>query len=110
MSTISCDDCGACCMGENLLPLLGWTIRTSRGPRKDPRCPMPADEWKRLKRIAKSPRVGLRNWDNPPCIWLDRDTGKCMHYEWRPPVCHEVVCGDESCQHWRAQAGMTILM
>ena len=30
-----------------------------------------------------------------PCFWLDPEMRRCKHYEHRPQICRDFVCGDE---------------
>jgi hypothetical protein len=42
-----------------------------------------------------------------PCIWLDMETRRCKHYEFRPDVCVEAVLpGDDACRSDRRRFGI----
>ena len=82
----TCDDCGACCMHMNLVPLSGWCF--------DSDSPLSAEEENQLQDVLHGMCGGD---DETPCIWLDRLTGRCKHYEKRPPVCREFEVGSEAC-------------
>ncbi len=81
-----CSDCGACCMGMNLAPifnpLLPLTMRQA------------------LEGVLDGYCAGD---DCTPCLWLDRTTGQCIHYELRPDVCREFEVGGEGCMRHRAR-------
>ena len=36
-----------------------------------------------------------------PCFWLDRETRKCRHHEFRPNVCRDLRIGSQLCRQWR---------
>ena len=92
-SPATCDDCGLCCMGQNLLP---WSMARLDAVELPPEL---SDE---LDSIADGPLFGD---DGCPCVWLDRVTGKCKHYEHRPTPCRNVLePGDEVCMRIRRTA------
>jgi len=90
----NCDNCGACCMGQNLLPLSGNMV----------------DDVGRVSQLLQAAleavlRGPLTGDDGCPCIWLDRMTGKCMNYELRPSICRDVIqVGDDTCMRIREHA------
>ena len=44
---------------------------------------------------------------DPPCCWLNQQTGKCRFYEHRPAICREeLLVGDEGCLRWRKAYGI----
>lgn len=87
----NCDNCGACCMGQNLLPAC-----CNRH--------IPTPELDRLVTIFDGPCEG----GDEVCIWLDRYTGRCLHYEWRPELCRKFEVGGEACLRIRENAGMEL--
>ncbi len=90
----SCEGCGACCMEMNMLPLAGHCMDGTLGS-------IPDDLRVELEKIWNSPRRGS-GWE--PCVWLDRASGKCRHYEYRPEICkEEVELGDDGCMRWRSR-------
>jgi Fe-S-cluster containining protein len=91
----SCDNCGACCMGQNLLPWSWWSWQAC-----DHEYRLPVTLQKELDSIAASRRIGD---DGCPCVWLDRATGECKHYPHRPPPCRELEVGGSGCLRWREQ-------
>ena len=96
VTQITCDGCGACCMGQNLLPMSGNIL-----DKRD----IPHDLVSDLMSIYHGPLVGD---DKCPCVWLDRATGKCIHYDYRPTVCREMVVGGPDCLRIRREAGLEV--
>ena len=97
MAVENCDNCGVCCMGQNLQPLTGNVL--DRALQRA----LPA-LWQALETVADGP---LKGDDNCPCIWLNRFTGKCRNYQLRPPVCRDLIQpGDETCLRLRREAGI----
>ncbi|GAG12887.1 unnamed protein product [marine sediment metagenome] len=90
----NCDNCGICCMGQNLLPLSGNLADDRRLPR---------DLNLELLAIRRGP---LKGDDDCPCVWLDRSTGRCRHYKWRPSTCRALECGGEDCMAMRHLSGV----
>lgn len=90
----TCDSCGACCMGQNLLPLSGHAIENTVGELKK------AGVYDDLVRIWNGYCHGD---DCCPCVWLNRLTGRCLHYELRPLICREFAIGSESCLRVRKE-------
>ena len=78
---INCDNCGACCISQDLMPLLSPV----------------AIKYPELIQISKSP---LKT-SELPCVWFNRATGKCNHYEDRPPTCRDFEVGGEQCMEYR---------
>jgi len=33
-----------------------------------------------------------------PCIWLDQEANRCLHYDHRPRLCREYVADSETCR------------
>ena len=44
-----------------------------------------------------------------PCIWLDPDSRRCRHHEYRPSVCREFEIGSQECLDWRRTYRSSIL-
>ena len=40
------------------------------------------------------------------CIWFDRQTKGCKHYEHRPDICRDFEIGSSECHTWRRYFGM----
>lgn len=81
--TITCENCGVCCEGQAFAPLSGAMLDGIELP------PAMLDDLNR----------GL---DANPCyegvcVWFDRATKGCKHYDLRPNVCRNLDVGDEDC-------------
>lgn len=91
----NCDSCGACCLGQEALPLDNY-----QGT------PPPA----LLAEIAAMrERFNRDGWpgNGEPCVWYDAETRRCKHYEHRPDVCRDTVKpGDDDCRRIRRKAGV----
>lgn len=101
----SCDGCGACCRvvsrppfrrvfdegGEDTWERLKWE-------RPDLRAEILADD--RARRAAGGPDHGT------PCLWLDAETRRCRHYEYRPRACRDFALGGDDCRDARRRAGV----
>lgn len=91
----SCDGCGACCMGQNLLPIVYPTsLLRERWPKK-----LKAESLALLRRPYT-----FRDGECP-CVWLDRANARCMHYEHRPPPCRNMAVGSGGCLRARTREG-----
>ena len=95
LTPTNCDDCGACCMGQNFLPVTACAY----GAEVDR---LPAAYREALEAVLSGPCGGD---DGCPCIWLDRETGKCRHHELRPDICREFEIGGEDCLRIRRKKG-----
>jgi hypothetical protein len=90
-----CRGCGACCLH------LGWPPFYRTRDR----------HWKRLVRerpdlVAEIERARKRAdiyGEHGPCIWFDRATRRCRHYDYRPEVCRDYEPGAEDCRLARAR-------
>ena len=97
----SCEDCGLCCMGQNLVPGSDtWIARLSG---EDPPRIIPPELMEELDTIVCGPCGGS---GDEPCWWLNRATGRCQHYEFRPDVCREFEVGSEACLKCRKLANV----
>ncbi len=100
----SCDGCGLCCEGQNLLP---WTWAHLDHAYKASLPVKLADE---LRTIAEGPLAAAIRKEEECCVWLDRATGRCKNYEHRPEPCRQTVkLGDASCMRYREQSGYDFL-
>ena len=97
----NCDGCGACCMGQNLVPYSD--ISLARLACKRPPRAIPLVLLEDLEAIMCGPLFGD---DNCPCIWLNRASGKCNHHQHRPNVCRDFEIGGEACLEIRRRAGI----
>ncbi|NUQ61155.1 MAG: YkgJ family cysteine cluster protein [Pirellulales bacterium] len=66
---------------------------------------MPAELIQELARLAP---LGLEA-RGEPCVWFDRETRKCKHYEFRPNICRMFNCGGDANRHWRRWLQETML-
>lgn len=95
LAQVDCHGCGACCLHVGYPPLVA----------------LPGDEdWDRLPEALK---IGIdfamqdgRSENGLPCIWLDLDTRRCLHYDLRPSVCRKFPRGGLSCLTFRAERGI----
>lgn len=93
MAVESCEGCGLCCMGQNLLPL--------SGAGNDEREIYP----ELLAELLAIARGSLFGDDGCPCVWLNRATGRCLHHDFRPSLCRELLVGGVACLRIRRLAG-----
>jgi Fe-S-cluster containining protein len=42
------------------------------------------------------------------CLWLDRETGRCRHHEYRPDTCRDFEPGSEECGDARSRYGLDV--
>lgn len=100
----SCDGCGACCMHVGV-PLFKFQIDGSGG---SPELP-DEQEWVDLPDDLKEAHVNfLKNnkfddYNGTPCYWLDPETRKCTHYDYRPEVCRWFEMGGVNCIEFREE-------
>lgn len=95
---ITCDGCGMCCLGQNLVPL---SCNYLDGVY------LPNDLCVPLKRILEA-QEKHRDPGETACVWFDWATCRCRHYEYRPSVCRKLNVGDEACLAMREAAGLTV--
>lgn len=95
LSPASCDSCGLCCHGIGSPVLLylsrpGWE---GIHPFRPERLPV------ELIDEIESHFLGLSRGQEPQehCLWYDRATCRCRHYEWRPQVCRDYELGGDAC-------------
>ena len=87
---------GACCMNQNNMPLKGLMLGTVGK--------IPDELATELWSIAMGPLHGTEGQES--CVWLDRVTGKCKHYEYRPQACRDFELASPSCLEARKKVGM----
>lgn len=92
-----CNDCGLCCMHLNSPPFAIEDWRTLR-----------PELQAQIEAYLDSPRYAQLNGADAPCLWLDRVTGKCIHYEDRPRVCREYPVGGAGCRAQRTEVDLTV--
>ena len=88
-----CEGCGLCCMNQPCPPF-------KIGPVFEVQERTPPGYPEQNKAFVFSPRCR----DGDPCIWLDRPSGLCLHYDDRPEICREFRVGCEDCNRMRAKA------
>ncbi len=115
----SCTGCrGSCCREQGSPP--GYLYLLGKTPAERANWPDAED----FERIDSLPREALRilnrysarlmrgetatvDGKDPPCCWLNQQTGECRFYEHRPQICRdELLVGDEACHAWREQYGI----
>lgn len=101
----NCDNCGACCMEQNLIPLRGVRLR-----QVDELCGnyslepvLPDVLIQSLQGVARSCRAGKKG---TPCVWFNRRIGECIEYAYRPLACRNIKVGDEMCMLFRERFGV----
>ncbi|HZY87595.1 MAG TPA: YkgJ family cysteine cluster protein [Gemmataceae bacterium] len=108
LPVVRCDGCGACCMEIGSPPGYAACVPPPGLAPYDPDdddyrrfLAMPAELRAELTAYHDGLRAGGRGRGGSPCLWLDLETRRCRHYEWRPDCCRlfEVGCG--SCLDWR---------
>ena len=59
-------------------------------------------EWESYVADYRLPDYGSdpQSFDGP-CIWLDLDSRRCKHHEFRPRVCRDFEIGSSGCRQWR---------
>jgi uncharacterized protein len=121
LPVVSCDGCGACCLTQGFPPELPYLFG-------EPVDGQPADDetlWRNRKpspwmrslpvRLAAEidayfdarRRDVIPTRDGGPCLWLDVETRRCRHYEYRPAPCRALPVGGADCLTWRAEAGLS---
>lgn len=86
-----CFGCGVCCRLFSLPPFdANEHVRAS-------------DELIReVDAYAGSPQYR----ESDPCMWQDRETGRCLHYDVRPTLCRWFQPGTRGCNELRERAGL----
>lgn len=113
---LSCDGCGACCVGVCSPPGMYAAYASPSWDGVFLRDHEDHDHWQAMPQTlqqeladyyaaqARLP-VGERRMGHEPCIWLDQETRRCLHYEHRPTVCREFERGGVHCRQWREIMG-----
>ncbi len=90
----SCDHCSACCRRTPIPPFqpgeeFVWNV--------PPEWLIPVEQ-----RIAADQQFELL-----PCVWLDQDSDRCLHYEFRPQACRDFQINSDLCRlsRWDEEAG-----
>jgi Fe-S-cluster containining protein len=112
--TVSCDGCGACCLGIGTPPGFfaaysspQWDgVFLADEPDHETWLAMPDEIRRSLSDYygaVDRGEVADRSAHEVPCLWYDPEKKSCRHYEWRPIVCHEFEVGGEDCLRMRAE-------
>jgi Fe-S-cluster containining protein len=97
MKTNLCNNCGMCCMHVNIPPFYGPGDPTYKS--------CPPKLLKEIEDYLNSPRyIDAEH----PCLWLNRSTGECKNYQYRPEICRDYQVGEISCRLLRTQVGLTL--
>ncbi len=89
--TVTCTDCGRCCLEMNSAPfVLGYEEDQA---------------W-----FDAAPQEARDIWnadddrpDGSPCSWLDPVAKQCRFHEFRPGICRDFPVGGESCLKYRRE-------
>ncbi len=106
-----CTGCGNCCRSIGLPPF--EVANPDLGPQSKERTPggcRTCEQLRDMDAFARMPAslraehaAMLRDLkDDPsgkPCAWLDKETGQCINYEYRPAVCQDFAVGSDACVH-----------
>ena len=96
---VSCDGCGACCLGLGVPPLDEFKDGVDR---EDIEYQLLPDVLK--AEIDAAWAAGVESFAEKPCIWFDSESRRCKHYEWRPAVCASFEPGNPFCVEIREAA------
>ena len=109
----SCEGCGACCFEQQSPP--GYVMLLSQPDLAEGDSPF-AEDLQRLNKLPEAVLAELRKYladlldgkepADRVCIWLDRRTNQCRHYEHRPSTCREFEINSGECHEWRFQYGV----
>jgi uncharacterized protein len=102
----SCEGCGAACCRVVTLPpfrrVFGETGEEAwerlRWDRRDL-----LEGFLEAEKAIKA--AGLASFGSP-CLWLDAEAGRCLHYEYRPQACREFAVGGVDCLDARRRGGI----
>lgn len=111
----SCEGCGACCREQESPPMYLYALTQPSHFRE--KCEdfhrahnLPQELKDELLEYGEGLSSGEPHPNAGACIWFDRRTRKCKHYDLRPSICRETVqVGDESCLSWRNEYSDTII-
>jgi uncharacterized protein len=94
----NCDDCGACCRDIGHPPFLVELI-DGVPQAVDDRLDSTSDQQRILAAPAeaRAEYLSSRHRSSGPCAWLDRASGRCRHYEFRPDICRTFEVAGKWC-------------
>lgn len=96
LDILDCEDCGACCSAVG-------HPHFYRNSHNELWNKLPAE----LQQEVNEYIDGLTDIDlGQPCFWLDPQTKKCRHYEYRPEVCRDFELGSHHCHRLRKAHGL----
>ena len=100
LPVLNCDGCGACC--QSIGHPQFWRHKT--GADADP-------HWQRLPGHLKDEInehvASLEEADMfQPCIWFDKQSLGCRHYDYRPQMCRDFEVDSEHCRRMRVEQGI----
>ena len=94
---VTCDGCGACCMGMGVPPFDEHGVNPVAVAEDDQDIEYQALPAYLKAEVDAAWERGTASFAGKPCIWLDLDTQRCKHYEFRPVVCAEFDPGNDIC-------------
>lgn len=90
---LNCDHCAACCLRTPVPPFQPGEEALREVP----------EEW--LQPIQD--RVAAdQHFDLLPCVWLDIETKRCQHYDYRPQACRDFEVNSQLCRLSRWDEGI----
>jgi Fe-S-cluster containining protein len=81
----SCDHCSACCRRTPIPPFQPGEELALDVP---PTWMLPIHE-----RVAADQQFELL-----PCVWLNEQTNRCLHYDFRPQACRDFLINSDLCR------------
>ncbi|HET6251020.1 MAG TPA: YkgJ family cysteine cluster protein [Tepidisphaeraceae bacterium] len=87
---VDCQGCGVCCREQSLPPFLDEIDFAPIA----------------LQREVLEARKHEADYDGLPCLWWEKETGKCRHHADRPNICREYEVGGELCLETRVKFGV----
>lgn len=81
----SCEGCSACCQRTPVPPFQ---------PGEEVALNVPDA----LLQPIQQRILADQHFDLLPCVWLDQQTGLCLHYDLRPQACRDFQIGGDLCR------------
>ena len=106
ISEATCNGCGACCLHIGIPPFASY----DNDDFEFQALPRHLKREIRAQLDRKPEPSAAPNFQDAqqPCIWLNLETRRCLHYEHRPFFCREFRPGSEVCRDDREKCGMDI--